>query len=150
MIDVRQTNELTPRELVTIFKERTRVFVVEQTCYYQEVDDEDYQCFHVRILDDQTNELMAYARIMPKKDKDYVTFGRVLVVEKFRRQGLGNQLLKAVLNYISTHFPGLDVEIEAQAYLTKFYGSFGFKQTSEIYLLDNIPHCQMKLAASVD
>ncbi len=148
MIDVRQTNELTPRELVTIFKERTRVFVVEQTCYYQEVDDEDYQCFHVRILDDQTNELMAYARIMPKKDS--VTFGRVLVVEKFRRQGLGNQLLKAVLDYISTHFSGLDVEIEAQAYLTKFYGSFGFKQTSEIYLLDNIPHCQMKLAASVD
>ena len=148
MIDVRQTSELTPRELVTIFKERTRVFVVEQTCYYQEVDDEDYQCFHMRILDDQTNELMAYARIMPKKDS--VTFGRVLVVEKFRRQGLGNQLLKAVLDYISTHFPGLDVEIEAQAYLTKFYGSFGFKQTSEIYLLDNIPHCQMKLAASID
>lgn len=148
MIDVRQTNELTPRELVTIFKERTSVFVVEQTCYYQEVDDEDYQCFHVRILDDQTDELMAYARIMPKKDS--VTFGRVLVVKKFRRQGLGNQLLKAVLDYISTHFPGLDVEIEAQAYLTKFYGSFGFKQTSEIYLLDNIPHCQMKLAASVD
>lgn len=148
MIDVRQTNELTPRELVTIFKERTRVFVVEQTCYYQEVDDEDYQCFHVRILDDRTNELMAYARIMPKKDS--VTFGRVLVIEKFRRQGLGSQLLKAVLDYISTHFPGLDVEIEAQAYLTKFYGSFGFKQTSEIYLLDNIPHCQMKLAASVD
>nr|WP_302144817.1 GNAT family N-acetyltransferase [Limosilactobacillus mucosae] len=148
MIDVRQTNELTPRELVTIFKERTRVFVVEQTCYYQEVDDEDYQCFHVRILDDRTNELMAYARIMPKKDS--VTFGHVLVVEKFRRQGLGSQLLKAVLDYISTHFPGLDVEIEAQAYLTKFYGSFGFKQTSEIYLLDNIPHCQMKLAASVD
>lgn len=148
MIDVRQTNELTPRELVTIFKERTRVFVVEQTCYYQEVDDEDYQCFHVRILDDRTNELMAYARIMPKKDS--VTFGRVLVVEKFRRQGLGSQLLKAVLDYISTHFPGLDVEIEAQAYLTKFYGSFGFKQTSEIYLLDNIPHCQMKLVASVD
>ena len=148
MIDVRQTNELTPRELVTIFKERTSVFVVEQTCYYQEVDDEDYQCFHVRILDDRTNELMAYARIMPKKDS--VTFGRVLVVERFRRQGLGNQLLKAVLDYISTHFPGLDVEIEAQAYLTKFYGSFGFKQTSEIYLLDNIPHCQMKLAASVD
>ena len=148
MIDVRQTNELTPRELVTIFKERTRVFVVEQTCYYQEVDDEDCQCFHVRILDDRTNELMAYARIMPKKDS--VTFGRVLVVEKFRRQGLGSQLLKAVLDYISTHFPGLDVEIEAQAYLTKFYGSFGFKQTSEIYLLDNIPHCQMKLAASVD
>ncbi|MGE9968007.1 GNAT family N-acetyltransferase [Limosilactobacillus mucosae] len=148
MIDVRQTNELTPRELVTIFKERTSVFVVEQTCYYQEVDDEDYQCFHVRILNDRTNELMAYARIMPKKDS--VTFGRVLVVEKFRRQGLGSQLLKAVLDYISTHFPGLDVEIEAQAYLTKFYGSFGFKQTSEIYLLDNIPHCQMKLAASVD
>ncbi|WP_033934703.1 GNAT family N-acetyltransferase [Limosilactobacillus mucosae] len=148
MIDVRQTNELTPRELVTIFKERTSVFVVEQTCYYQEVDDKDYQCFHVRILDDQTNELMAYARIMPKKDS--VTFGRMLVVEKFRRQGLGNQLLKAVLDYISTHFPSLDVEIEAQAYLTKFYGSFGFKQTSEIYLLDNIPHCQMKLAASID
>lgn len=148
MIDVRQTNELTPRELVTIFKERTSVFVVEQTCYYQEVDDEDYQCFHVRILDDRTNDLMAYARIMPKKGS--VTFGRVLVVEKFRRQGLGSQLLKAVLDYISTHFPGLDVEIEAQAYLTKFYGSFGFKQTSEIYLLDNIPHCQMKLAASVD
>ena len=137
MIDIKKTDELTPQELVTIFKERTRVFVVEQTCYYQEVDDDDYHCFHVR---------MACARIMPKKD--YVTFGRVLVVEKFRKQGLGNQLLKAVLDYISTHFPDLNVEIEAQAYLTKFYGSFGFKQTSEVYLLDNIPHCQMRLTAA--
>ena len=31
MIDIKKTDELTPQELVTIFKERTRVFVVEQT-----------------------------------------------------------------------------------------------------------------------
>lgn len=146
MIDIKKTGELTPQELVTIFKERTKVFVVEQTCYYQEVADDDYHCFHVRLLNDQTNELMAYSRIMQKDG--YVTFGRVLVVERFRKQGLGKQLLSAVLAFIAANFPGQDVEIEAQAHLTKFYGSFGFKQTSEVYLLDNIPHCQMRLTAA--
>jgi ElaA protein len=37
------------------------------------------------------------------------------------------------------------VKIGAQLYLKKFYESFGFRQTSEIYLEDDIQHIEMIL-----
>ncbi|MEK7198891.1 MAG: GNAT family N-acetyltransferase, partial [Bacteroidota bacterium] len=36
------------------------------------------------------------------------------------------------------------IKIGAQLYLKKFYESFGFVQTSDIYLEDNIEHIEMK------
>ena len=38
---VKHFSELTARELYEIYKLRVSVFVVEQKCYYQEVDDAD-------------------------------------------------------------------------------------------------------------
>jgi ElaA protein len=40
------------------------------------------------------------------------------------------------------------VRIGAQAYLEKFYASFGFQTVSDIYLEDEIPHLIMLLPAS--
>ena len=36
-----------------------------------------------------------------------------------------------------------ELKIHAQAYLFKFYSSFGFTPISEEYLEDNIPHIDM-------
>jgi len=146
---IKQTNELTSKEVIDIMKARTAVFVVEQNCPYQEVDDDDYNDWHVCLLDstaDNTTNLMAYSRIIDKGD--YVTFGRVLVVKEYRKNGLGRELIKNTLNEIKNRFPSKTIKIQAQAYLKNFYGSFGFKQTSDIYLEDGIPHMDMVLKTS--
>ena len=38
-----------------------------------------------------------------------------------------------------------EVKIHGQEYLRHFYQSFGFKEITEVYLEDNIPHVDMVL-----
>lgn len=42
-------NELTTIELYEILKARVKIFVVEQKCAYQEIDDIDYRSLHLFI-----------------------------------------------------------------------------------------------------
>ncbi len=141
MIIVKNTNELSPKELIDILKARTAVFVVEQNCPYQEVDDDDYNDLHVCLVED--NNLKAYTRIIDKGD--HITFGRVLVVKQYRKDGLGKKIVAATIEEIKTRFPNQPIQIQAQAYLQKFYSKFGFKAISDVYLEDNIPHLDMLL-----
>lgn len=138
---IKTTDELTPQELLTILQARTAVFVVEQECPYQEVDESDRQAVHVCLEDE--GELKAYARIL--ESDDAIHFGRVLVVKKFRGQQLGRKIVAKTLNEIEKRYPNLPVIISAQAYLVDFYSSFGFEKNSEIYLEDEIPHIEMLL-----
>ncbi|WP_334352607.1 GNAT family N-acetyltransferase [Companilactobacillus sp. HBUAS56257] len=141
MIIIKHTNELKPNELVEIFKQRTAVFVVEQNCPYPEVDDDDFNDLHVCLV--ENGNLQAYARIIDKKT--HITFGRVLVVKKFRGSGLGKEIVAATLKEITQRFPNVKIRIQAQTYLQDFYSSFGFKTISETYLEDGIPHIDMIL-----
>lgn len=134
-------DELNSRELIEILEQRVKVFVVEQNCPYQEVDDDDLNALHIELLDDEGN-LCGYSRVY--KTDGHVTFGRVLVPKERRRHGYANELLQKTLSVIEERYPGQRIEIEAQVYLTKFYESFGFKQISDVFLLDGIPHCRME------
>lgn len=140
MLTIKKTDELSSSELIEIMKQRVAVFVVEQNCPYQEVDDADFNDWHI-ILHEQ-EKIQAYARVIDKGD--YVTFGRVLVAEPFRGQGLGRQIVSATLEMIANNFTGRPIKIQAQAYLQKFYESFGFQATSAVYLEDDIPHLDMQ------
>ena len=40
-------SELTTKELYEILKARAEIFVVEQNCVYQDLDDKDYDSLHV-------------------------------------------------------------------------------------------------------
>lgn len=40
-VAIKKFSELTTTELFNIYKLRVAVFIVEQKCYYQEVDDDD-------------------------------------------------------------------------------------------------------------
>ena len=140
MLTIKKTDELSSSELIEIMKQRVAVFVVEQSCPYQEVDDADFNDWHI-ILHEQ-EKIQAYARVIDKGD--YVTFGRVLVAEPFRGQGLGRQIVSATLEMIANNFTGRPIKIQAQAYLQKFYESFGFQATSAVYLEDDIPHLDMQ------
>lgn len=144
MITIKHTNELTPQELVTIFKERVAVFVVEQNCPYQEVDEVDYDTLHVCAYEE--NQLVAYTRILEKGER--ISFGRVLVTEAGRGKGLGKEIVKATIDEIKKRYPNRDIEISGQTYLLDFYQNFGFEVISETYLEDDIPHNDMLLKLS--
>lgn len=139
--EINATAELTPAALVAIMAARVAVFVVEQQCPYQEVDDKDEAALHVCLK--QAGQLVAYARIVPHDDGDHVSFGRVLVVKPFRHQGLAEQLLQRVLATVATRFPGKALKIQAQVYLRDWYAKYGFTAVSEPYLEDGIPHVDM-------
>lgn len=140
MLTIKKTAELSSSELIEIMKQRVAVFVVEQNCPYQEVDDADFNDWHIILHEHE--HIQAYARVIDKGD--YVTFGRVLVAEPFRGQGLGRRIVRATLDMIANNFADRLIKIQAQAYLQKFYESFGFQATSAVYLEDDIPHLDMQ------
>ena len=139
---VKKLAEMTAEEFFEVAKERVKVFVVEQTCPYQEIDEDDQIAKHV-ILKNDDDQIMAYTRIMDRVD--HVTFGRVLVVKEFRGQELGKEIVKLTLAEIDQLNLKKDIKVSAQNYLTDFYGAFGFEVISDVYLEDDIPHIDMLL-----
>jgi len=140
---IKKTNQLSGEEIVQIMKERTKVFVVEQNCVYQEVDDKDIDATHVIFKKDQ--RLVAYARVILHDNRQDMSFGRVLVVKEFRKLHLGRQLVDTTIKYIKKKYPERIIKIQAQNYLKDFYASFGFFSVSDVYLEDDIPHIDMVL-----
>lgn len=138
---VRRTKDLDVKELLNIMKERVKVFVVEQNCPYQEIDDEDNNAIHVFLKDE--DEIAAYSRII--EYEDYYTFGRVLVTDSYRKKGLGRKIVDLTIQEIKSDQLDKPIKIQAQAYLEEFYKSFGFVSVSDTYLEDNIPHLDMEL-----
>jgi ElaA protein len=141
------TRDLDAAQLVDLMRERVRVFVVEQTCPYQEIDDKDFAARHVMLRRD--GRLVAYARIVPHDDGVHMSLGRVIVVKEFRGQGLARRLLRAGIDEIWRLYPGTGIKIAAQHRLKDFYGSFGFVAVSPVYLEDGIPHIDMVLESEV-
>jgi len=50
------------------------------------------------------------------------------------------------INTVYKLFGKQPIKIGAQLYLKKFYESFGFQQSSEVYLEDGIEHIEMLLS----
>nr|WP_288933864.1 GNAT family N-acetyltransferase [uncultured Allomuricauda sp.] len=139
---VKTFDQLTTEELYQILRLRSAVFVVEQDCVYQDVDNKDQKALHVVGVKD--GEIVAYTRIF--KPGDYfenVSIGRVVVAQDQRKYGLGKQIMQASLNAIKERFSNKPIEISAQSYLLKFYTELGFNALGEEYLEDGIPHRRM-------
>jgi|TARA_B110000971_G_C20014796_1_gene503408 ElaA protein len=137
-------NELTTNQLYNILKLRAEVFVVEQNCAYQDLDNKDNKALH--LIGEINNEIIAYTRIFKKGD--YFTnssIGRVLVKKEFRKKELGKAIMEKSIEIIKKNTKEEKIEISAQKYLTKFYKDLGFKKTGKEYLEDNIPHIKMIL-----
>ncbi len=135
--------ELSNRELYGILQLRTEVFVVEQTCIFQDMDGKDYDnCQHVFCEID--GEIIACARIFPAG----ITFkepsvGRICTSPAHRGSGLGKELMSRSLEEMDRRFPDEPIRIGAQTYLNEFYKSFGFVNASDLYMEDGIEHVEM-------
>ena len=135
-------DSLTPYELYAILRLRTEVFVVEQTCVFQDMDNKDQLCYHLMGWKDDL--LIAYTRLVPP-DIFYKepSIGRVVTSPAARGNGIGKLLMKKSIEEVFHLFGKTSVRLSAQLYLKKFYESLGFIQSSEIYDEDGINHIEM-------
>ena len=134
--------ELTTAELYALLQLRTEVFVVEQNCVFQDMDDKDQASYHVMGWKD--NVLLAYTRIVPPGvSYDIPSIGRVVISPKARGIGAGRLLMEKSMEETIRLFGKKAIKIGAQLYLKNFYSSLGFTQTSDVYLEDGIEHIHM-------
>lgn len=96
-LNIKHTRDVTSQELIQIYQARIRVFVVEQKCIYQEVDDYNLDAIHVILSNG--NDIVAYTRIITFEQ--YISFGRVLVSENYRNQGYGRKIINETINKIN-------------------------------------------------
>jgi ElaA protein len=141
-IVAKKYNDSTLDELFEILKVRAEVFVVEQKCNYQDMDDIDKCSIHIFMID--KSGIQAYLRLIePGKVCDYPAIGRVL--SKVRRKGYATEIMKVAISEAKKQFNAARVKLSAQVYVRELYDKLGFKQTSEEFLDVGIPHIDMIL-----
>ncbi len=135
--------ELSTEEIYNILKLRSEVFVVEQNCVYQDIDEKDKKATHLFL--EKNNDIIAYTRIFKKGDyyEENPSIGRVVVSKKERRKNLGKEIMLNSIEFIKNELEGKKIELSAQKYLDKFYRDLDFYSEGEDYLEDGIPHQRM-------
>ncbi|HEY0676771.1 MAG TPA: GNAT family N-acetyltransferase [Chitinophagaceae bacterium] len=135
-------DELNVHELYAILRLRSEVFVVEQNCVFQDMDNKDQVSYHICGMQD--GELVAYTRLVPAGvSYDEASIGRVITAASVRGSGAGKELMTYSIRQLYNIWGKQPIRLGAQLYLKKFYESFGFLQTSEVYIEDGIPHIEM-------
>ena len=160
---IKTFDELTAVDVYQILKARAQVFIVEQNCAYQDIDEADFDCLH--LIAHQDEKLIGYCRIVPpnfasntgKMDSVVHTFnasaagsmpaiGRVLVLPMYRGNGLARQIMIQAIQYCHKKYgKKTPITISAQTYLLDFYRSLGFVANSDFYLADGLEHVNMVL-----
>lgn len=134
--------ELSIHELHDVLQLRSKVFVVEQDCVYQDVDGKDPKALHV--LGFVNDKIVAYTRCFPPGVYfDEAAIGRVVVAMEYRKLKLGHEIMRASMEAIKKYYRTENVKLSAQEHLRKFYETHGFHQVGEGYLEDGIPHIAM-------
>ncbi|KAF1060859.1 MAG: hypothetical protein GAK45_02396 [Pseudomonas citronellolis] len=136
--------QLDTATLYAILRLRCEVFVVEQKCPYQDVDDQDLSGDTCHLMAHEGGRLLAYLRLLdPQRHEGRVVIGRVLTAAEGRGRGLGHRLMEKALEESARRWPGTPILLSAQAHLQGYYGRYGFTPVSEVYLEDDIPHIDM-------
>lgn len=138
---VKNFDELSLDELYAVMRARSEVFVVEQQIVYQDFDFNDQHSTHMFFLDN--GRVASYLRVIPPGVKyPEASIGRVLTLRPYRHGGLSRRLLQLAIEFVASNYH-TNIKIEAQAYLKKFYESFGFRAISEEFILEDIVHIEM-------
>lgn len=136
-------SEVSLEELYSVLRLRSEVFVVEQDCVYQDIDNKDQIAIH--LLGYINKELIAYSRLFNEGDYFKETsFGRAIIKKEKRGQGYGDELVKESLKTIKNYYGNKKVKISAQAHLKTFYSKHAFIAKGKEYLEDGIPHVSME------
>jgi len=118
---------------------RQEVFVVEQKCFYLDLDGRDLEPGTMHVWAEADGRPVAYLRVL--EDPAEMRIGRVLVAASHRGRGLAEELMEAALGVVA----GRPCRLDAQSYLVEWYGRLGFEPCGEEFLEDGIPHVPMTL-----
>ena len=142
---IKSFDELNKNELYDLLKLRSEVFVVEQNCVYQDIDDKDIKGTH--IFGHDGNDQIAYLRVTEVDVfyPNHISIGRVVVKQTHRNKKFGSEILAKAIDFCRKKFPKTPIKISAQTHLKSFYNQLGFEFKGEAYLEDGIPHCAMYL-----
>ena len=141
-IFIKSFYDLTKDELYNILRLRSEVFIVEQNCVYQDIDQKDQSALHVFLK--KNNQIIAYTRIFKPNDYfKYSSIGRVVVIKNKRGSKIGSQIMNFSIKKIEEKFNEKKIKISAQKYLINFYEKLGFSVIGDEYLEDGIPHIAM-------
>jgi len=136
--------QLSKEKLYQIIRLRLEVFVLEQNCIYQDLDNKDQKAIH--LVGEEEGKVIAYTRLFKKGDYfENASIGRVIVKKESRKKDYGKKIMQKSIEELKNEHNEENIEISAQKYLIKFYDDLGFKKIGEEYLEDNIPHIKMVL-----
>ena len=136
--------QLSKEKLYQIIRLRLEVFVLEQNCIYQDLDNKDQKAIH--LVGEEDGKVIAYTRLFKKGDYfENASIGRVIVKKESRKKDYGKKIMQKSIEELKNEHNEENIEISAQKYLIKFYDDLGFKKIGEEYLEDNIPHIKMVL-----
>ena len=139
---IKRFEELTTDELYELLKIRVDIFVVEQKCPYQELDEKDKRAYHIYLK--ENNQIKAYLRLLDAGVSfKEVSIGRVLSTE--RGKGYARKVIEEGIKIAKERLKADKIKIEAQVYAQKMYEKIGFRAISKEFLEDGIPHIQMIL-----
>ena len=137
-------DEMRPVQLYDMLALREAIFVVEQTCIYQELDGRDKVAHHLLVTQQET--VVACLRVLPPTEtQTRVRIGRVAVSPTWRKQGLARLMVQNAIDKIRLDYPSSGIYLDAQTYLQCFYSSLGFRVCGDEFLEDGIPHIAMQL-----
>ncbi len=118
---------------------RRAVFIEEQNVPESiELDGKDSDCFHV-LASDTKGRPIGTAR-MNGKGK----IGRMAVLKKYRRRGIGRKMIQALMNHGRKNSI-TDFHVSSQVTAVGFYKKMGFEPFGKEFLEAGIKHINMKL-----
>lgn len=141
-LHVKRFDELTNKELYELLRIRSSVFIVEQNCVYQDLDQLDFSAIHLWITKGENT--IAMCRICsPGTYMEALSLGRIISTE--RGKGYGMLMVKVALDVAKEYFPDAScIEIKAQTDKAEFYEKFGFKSTSDPFMFEGLSHTCMR------
>ena len=129
-------------DLYDVLKLREEVFVIEQNCIYQDIDDKDLNSI-ICYIKDESKKVISTLRIIPYKD--YIVLGRICTKKQYRNKHISESLITDSIDYIKENFNIDKIVIEAQSYAVTYYQRFGFEKIDNEFLMDGIKHQKMIL-----
>ena len=139
---IKHFNELSTTELYEILKTRFEIFVTEQECIYQDLDDKDQDAVHVFCWNENGRVAGCLRVFMRDAENGVVQIGRVVTLE--HGKGIGGKLLHKGVEVAIERFGAKKIYLEAQVYAIGYYAKEGFEVVSEEFMEDGIPHVKME------
>ena len=138
---------ISKEELYDVLSLRQRVFIIEQDCFYEDLDYSDQVANHLLLY--KGNKLIGYSRVFPPGIKyDAASIGRIVTDLDYRGKGYGRSITQESIRFLKNNYPGSDITISAQYRLVNFYEDLSFKREGDVYLEDDIDHIKMTLEAN--